>query len=90
MEDSVDCIKLDKATDINTEIHDKSPILQPTPGSRYSRGIATEGNGIMQTTLVYKSDLEDDSSEASKFLDATQRLETDNQSISQPTPQRIQ
>jgi len=90
VEDNVDNLQLVKVADINTEIQDKSHTLQSTLGSRDNRGMATEGNGTTQTTLVYESEMEDDSSEASEFVDATQRLESDNQNISQPTPQRIQ
>jgi len=47
--------------------------------------MTTEGNGNMQIVPVYESKREDDSSEDSEFVDATQRLESDNQSINQPT-----
>jgi len=90
VEDNVDNLQLDKEDEINIEIHEKSSILKPTSGSRDSRGVAREGNEIIHNAPIYESELDDDSSETSEFMDATQRLETESRGNSQPTPERIQ
>jgi len=58
--------------------------------NRDSRGVCSNQNAVFSNQLVEDSDVDDQSSQASEFVDATQRLETDNLDTSLPTPDRVQ
>ena len=58
--------------------------------SRDNRGPEGENSVEMPAENAVESEMDEDSSQASEFVDATQRLETESHSSSQEAPERIQ
>lgn len=82
---------LQTETDNNNDEPVFNPINNTTnvttfPVARHSRGISNENNDVPSPD----SEMDDDSSQASEFVDATQRLDTDMQFINHETPERVQ
>jgi len=79
-----------EVTNIEKHTQGNQKISNQTPDTSDNRGLNDDNNEAFADQPVTDSDLEDHTSQASEFVDATQRLEDSNLNTSQLTPDRIQ